>query len=98
MDRGTWWATVHGVTKSRTRIRHLLYDAVVSSFKKIYHENLIKEGHYRKLEHRFPVSKRLLKIGCLFTYCFLFNSSGSSVMNEPGIGNCFKLINNQKLG
>jgi len=20
MDRGTWWATVHGVTKSRTRL------------------------------------------------------------------------------
>ena len=21
MDRGTWWATVHGVAKSRTRLR-----------------------------------------------------------------------------
>ena len=21
MDRGAWWATVHGVTKSRTRLR-----------------------------------------------------------------------------
>ena len=23
MDRGAWWATVHGVTKSRTRLSHL---------------------------------------------------------------------------
>ena len=23
MDRGAWWATVHGVTKSRTRLRLL---------------------------------------------------------------------------
>ena len=22
MDRGDWWATAHGVTKSRTRLRH----------------------------------------------------------------------------
>ena len=22
MDRGAWWATVHGVTKSRTRLSH----------------------------------------------------------------------------
>ena len=23
MDRGAWWATVHGVTKSRTRLKQL---------------------------------------------------------------------------
>ena len=23
MDRGAWWAAVHGVTKSRTRLRDL---------------------------------------------------------------------------
>ena len=23
MDRGAWWATVHGVAKSRTRLRRL---------------------------------------------------------------------------
>ena len=23
MDRGTWWATVHGVTKSQTRLKQL---------------------------------------------------------------------------
>ena len=23
MDRGAWWATVHGVSQSRTRLKHL---------------------------------------------------------------------------
>ena len=23
VDRGAWWGTVHGVTKSRTRLKHL---------------------------------------------------------------------------
>ena len=26
MDRGAWWATVHGVAKSRTRLRDLARD------------------------------------------------------------------------
>ena len=25
MDRGTWWATVHGVAKSRTRLSYFTY-------------------------------------------------------------------------
>ena len=25
MDGGAWWATVHGVTKSRTRLSNLIY-------------------------------------------------------------------------
>ena len=25
MDRGAWWATVHGVTKSRTRLRDFTF-------------------------------------------------------------------------
>ena len=25
MDRGAWWATVHGVTKSRTRLSDLAH-------------------------------------------------------------------------
>ena len=25
MDRGTWWATVHGVTKSQTRLSHFTH-------------------------------------------------------------------------
>ena len=25
MDGGAWWATVHGVTKSRTRLSHFIF-------------------------------------------------------------------------
>ena len=32
MDRGAWWATVHGVTKSRTRMRNFYF---------LYHINLL---------------------------------------------------------
>ena len=27
-DRGAWWATVHGVTKSRTRLSNFTYEIV----------------------------------------------------------------------
>ena len=27
MDRGAWWATVHGVTKSQTRLKRLIMHA-----------------------------------------------------------------------
>ena len=31
MDRGAWWATVHGVTKSRTRLNDLTLSATVGA-------------------------------------------------------------------
>ena len=33
MDRGAWWATVHGVTKSQTRLKQLNSNKAVS----VYH-------------------------------------------------------------
>jgi len=30
MDRGSWWATVHGVTKSQTQLKRLGMDASIS--------------------------------------------------------------------
>ena len=32
MDRGAWWATVHGVTKSRTRLKRLSTHALTVQF------------------------------------------------------------------
>ena len=32
MDRGAWWATVHGVAKSRTRLKRLGTHDLVLSF------------------------------------------------------------------
>ena len=32
MDRGAWWAAVHGVTQSRARLSDLAAAAVVASF------------------------------------------------------------------
>ena len=32
MDRGAWWATVHGVTKSRTRLKRLSMHALTVQF------------------------------------------------------------------
>ena len=29
MNRGAWWATVHGVTQSRTRLSHVLFQHIV---------------------------------------------------------------------
>ena len=38
MDRGAWWATVHGVTKSRTRLNDFTH-SLTHSLKKINREN-----------------------------------------------------------
>ena len=32
MDRGAWWATIHGVSKSRTRLSDFTYSLLSSSF------------------------------------------------------------------
>ena len=37
MDRGAWWAIVHGVTKSRTRLSNFTFTFIVSAQDK--HEN-----------------------------------------------------------
>ena len=37
MDRGAWWATVHGVTKSQTRLRDSLY---IFKYMKLQEANL----------------------------------------------------------
>ena len=42
MDRGAWWATVHGATKSRTLLcdRHFHFQAPVGTRKSARDENL----------------------------------------------------------
>ena len=40
MDRGAWWAPIHGVAKSWTRLKHLSRHACVLHLKFIYLENL----------------------------------------------------------
>ena len=34
MDRGAWWATVHTVSQSQTRLKRLSMPAVISTIKK----------------------------------------------------------------
>ena len=49
MDRGAWWAKVHGVAKSQTRLKGLSIHAGIGSVyvslsfhSSIYHNNLTK--------------------------------------------------------
>ena len=37
MEGGAWWATVHGVAKSRTRLSDLTYLLTIRSQNKLYH-------------------------------------------------------------
>ena len=37
MDRGIWWATVHGVAKSHTRRNDLLFTLHIVKFNHLYH-------------------------------------------------------------
>ena len=41
MDRGAWWATVHGVTKSQTRLMVTEYIAHLIINSTIYHTYMI---------------------------------------------------------
>ena len=64
MDRGAWWATVHGVTKSWTRLpthagTHMPYDPAVTLYKDEKHmttQKLVQEYFnsviYKKPPHR----------------------------------------------
>ena len=36
MDRGAWWATVHGVTKSQTRMRSSFTFCTISIFSNVF--------------------------------------------------------------
>ena len=37
MDRGAWWATIHGVAKSQTQLKRLSMHACVSSRNRLLH-------------------------------------------------------------
>ena len=39
MDRGAWWATVHGVTKSRTRLSSYTHTHTIVYYKLTFLEN-----------------------------------------------------------
>ena len=74
MDGGTWWATVHGVSKSRTRLSDLTFTFFTSEWhckffslkihflKKFTKSTIIRLSTIRKL---WPISKNLE-----MRYCF----------------------------
>ena len=71
VDRGAWWATVHGVAKSRTHLKQLSTYAQVQAFSTLKKQPLTWEQKdrsegARQCVHAFiqPFSKSLLK-----TYC-----------------------------
>ena len=49
MDRGAWWATIHGVAKSRTRLSDFSATSVILKLKGIWAtEKNIKGAHFLK--------------------------------------------------
>ena len=56
MDREAWWATVHGVAKSRTRLRDLTYWEAGASLIVQTVKNLLASGRLRsdRLSGRSP--------------------------------------------
>ena len=47
MDEGAWWATVHGVTKSRTRLSNFIYC--------YFHTNINAYYFYLEMPEGFPL-------------------------------------------
>ena len=72
VDRGAWWATVHGVTESRTHLNQLSTYARVQAFSTLKKQPLTWEQKDRSegagwCVHSFiqPFSKSLLKTYCV---------------------------------
>ena len=55
MDRGAWWATVHGVTKSQTRLKQLSMHALRSP-------GQVLSFLYQSLNYRKPFRNSLLQL------------------------------------
>ena len=95
MDREAWWATVHGITKSQTRLKRLRMHTSIESFK----ENLIMcsaRGNVKSresilLQLEFPVEDFffLCQVDCRMSFRqeywsgWPFPSSGD--LPDPGI-------------
>ena len=74
MDRGAWWATVHGVTKSRTRLRDLarhLYNV---------------QAHRRRAEQKGKTSQLELSLGGVAFICEITNKCRKPKNTGDGCG------------
>ena len=64
MDREAWWATVHGVSQSQTRLKQLSYmeKSMHEAVEKTGQEIWCFEGLLRKMMHCSNTSSQLKKI------------------------------------
>ena len=53
MDRGAWWATVHGVTKSQTRLSERAQTVTESHTRLSERAQTVTESHTRLSVHRW---------------------------------------------
>ena len=78
MDRGAWWATVHGVTKRWTRLNDLLLSGTGKELKLEWEQSQVNskylnEGFFTPLQDRDGYYGWLLpNFFCLFFF-FFFN-------------------------
>ena len=66
MDRGAWWATFHGVTRSRTRLR---------THTQFRNKSVVLSGSYTFLTHGLPHFKFSLLLTSNFFFVALFYTS-----------------------
>ena len=65
MDRGTWWATVHGVAKSRTQLKQLSMHTLCSHME-IYGCTVCKVLSYKSIHHILTVRPWVGKLNLQF--------------------------------
>ena len=55
MDRGAWWVTVHGVTKSQTRLRDFIHSYIILAYFQclIMYMSILYECMYKSTDTHF---------------------------------------------
>ena len=83
MDRGAWWATVHGVTKSRTRLNMHTQQQFSTYFKILGKSNLLSKKSFHVWEWETPLC--FCVVGPLLVSWFgAFGSQSRGMASELG--------------
>ena len=83
MDRGAWWATVHGVTKSRTRLNMHTQQQFSTYFKILGKSNLLSKKSFHVWEWETPLC--FCVVGPLLLSWFgAFRSQSRGMASELG--------------
>ena len=79
MDGGAWWATVHGVAQSRTRLKRLSSSNQLNEheFEQILEDSggqrsLVQSMEWQRVGHNLVIEQHVSQVGIPFFFFFIF--------------------------